>query len=343
MSGLSIKRLDESQSEQWNDYLESHAEATFCHLAEWRQVIEHAFGHACYFLYAETDGEICGVLPLAHIRSRLFSNALISTPFCVYGGAVADSGEIAAKLEDRAAELAQELQVDYLELRNATRRREGWLHKELYVTFSKQIQADDESNLKAIPRKQRAMVRKGIKAGLQSQFDDDVERFFSTYSTSVRDLGTPVFSRAYFQLLKEIFAERCAILTVTNDGEAIASVMSFYFKDQVLPYYGGGTPQARALKGFDFMYWELMRRSVEAGVKVFDYGRSKLGTGAYQFKKNWGFEAQPLNYQYHLVNAKSIPDINPLNPKYRMFVEMWKHLPLPIANSLGPILSRSLG
>ncbi|MDO9239183.1 MAG: GNAT family N-acetyltransferase, partial [Methylicorpusculum sp.] len=147
----------------------------------------------------------------------------------------------------------------------------------------------------------------------------------------------------YFQILKEIFQDQCEILIVEKDGQLISSVMSFYFKDEVLPYYGGGTDLARAVQGNDFMYWEVMRRAVENGVKVFDYGRSKIGTGSYSFKKHWGFEPEPLFYEFHLVKAEALPDINPLNPKYQLFIAAWKKLPLAMSQFVGPWLSKDLG
>ncbi|MEJ2530068.1 MAG: FemAB family PEP-CTERM system-associated protein, partial [Gammaproteobacteria bacterium] len=192
-------------------------------------------------------------------------------------------------------------------------------------------------------RKQRAMVRKGVNAGLQGEVDSGWQRLFRVYSESVRNLGTPVFPAKYFRILREEFGDDCGVLMVTHAGQDVAGVMSFYFRDQVLPYYGGSVPAARSLKANDFMYWDLMRRSGEQGIRVFDYGRSKVGTGSYSFKKNWGFEPQPLYYEYHLVKSSSIPEINPMNPKYQMFIKLWKKLPLAVANAVGPMLSRNLG
>ncbi len=204
-----------------------------------------AFGHRTHYLFAERNGRIAGVLPLGHIRSRLFGNALISTPFCVYGGIATEDSEVFSALESAACALAERLKVDYLEMRNREARHAGWPSKDLYVTFRKSIDPDPEKNLLAIPRKQRAMVRKGIKAGLKAEFDRSTERFYAAYSQSVRSLGTPVFSRGYFELLQQVFGDSCDILTVTHDDALVSSVMSFYFRDEVLPYYGGGTPLAR--------------------------------------------------------------------------------------------------
>ena len=152
-----------------------------------------------------------------------------------------------------------------------------------------------------------------------------------------------MFSRKYFSTLQQVFGEDCEVLTVAHEGQLVASVLSFYFRDQVLPYYGGGTDLARALKGNDFMYWSLMCHAQRRGARWFDYGRSKVDTGPYSFKKNWGFSPEPLYHEYHLVKAKAVPEVNPLNPKYRLMVETWKRLPLGVSQWLGPWISRSLG
>ena len=340
---LQVRELTESEYGRWDRFVADCPDATFFHLAGWKTVLEKAFGHRTHYLYAERDGVIEGVLPLGHIKSLFFGNTLVSTPFCVYGGIASRSDQAASALRQAATNLAEELKVDALELRNLQPTEPDWPEKELYVTFRKEIDPDPDVNLKAIPRKQRAMVRKGIKAGLSSEQDDDWQRLYRAYSESVRNLGTPVFSARLFRVLKEVFGDACGVLMITHEGKDIAGVMSFYFRDEVLPYYGGSVAAARRLAGNDFMYWELMRRSCEQGIKVFDYGRSKEGTGSYSFKKNWGFAPQPLHYQYHLVKAAAIPEVNPMNPKYQLFIRAWKKLPLPVANFVGPMLAKYLG
>ena len=341
--GITVHELTAAQAVQWDAFVDACPTATFFHLAGWEQVIEQAFGHDTYYLFAESGNEIRGVLPLVHIKSRLFGNALISTPFCVYGGVASEDDAVCQQLEAAACKLAEELRVDYLEFRNREARHPDWPTKQLYVSFRKTMETDPEANMLAIPRKQRAMVRKGIKAGLQGDFDHSINDFYSAYSRSVHSLGTPVYSRAYFECLQEVFKDKCDILTVRHNGELVSSVMNFYFRDEVLPYYAGGTPIARQLKGHDFMYWELMRHSCERGLKVFDFGRSKQGTGSFSFKKNWGFEPSLLYYEYYLVKAKQMPDVSPLNPKYKLFINTWKRLPLSVAQVVGPLLARNLG
>ena len=340
---VQVKELQPAGFARWDEFVRGCGGATFFHLAGWKTVIERAFGHRTFFLYAERDGRIEGVLPLAELKSFLFGHTLVSLPFCVYGGIAADGDAARAALDDAAAALARKLGVDHLEYRCIEARHPDWQHTDLYVTFRKEIDPDVERNLNAIPRKQRAMVRKGIKAELKGELDEGVERLFAAYSESVHRLGTPVFSKRYFQILREVFANDCEVLTVTQDGRLIASVLSFYFRDEVLPYYGGGTLAARETAGNDFMYWDLMRRACERGIKVFDYGRSKRGTGSFSFKKNWGFEPQPLQYEYLLVRGERVPQHNPLNPKYALMIKAWQRMPLPLANLIGPHIVRGVG
>ena len=341
----SIGELDDTRVADWDRFVEQCPGATFFHRAGWKRVIERSFGHKCVFLYAERDGVLEGVLPLSHVKSTLFGNALVSLPFCVYGGPVATSDEAHAALDRAARALADRLDVGHLEYRHLERHAySGAVEKaDLYVTFRKPLDPEPEKNMLAIPRKQRAMVRKGLKLGVRSELDEGCARLHRVYSVSVRNLGTPVFPRRYFEELKRVFGEVCEILVLTHEGAPVSGVMSFYFRDQVLPYYGGGTEQARVVAANDVMYWEVMRRACERGSRLFDFGRSKRGTGAFDFKKNWGFPPEPLHYQFIMRRGDKPPEINPLNPKLRIFVEAWKRLPLAVANAIGPHIVRHLG
>ena len=341
---VTIATLDAQSMERWDAYVQRAPQATFFHRAGWKTVLEKAFGHRTYFLYAHDAGNIVGILPLAQIKSALFGNSLSSLPFCVYGGIVAESEQVAEELRNAACRLAESLKVGALELRNTSASGSNWPVKELYFTFRKVIDPNDEVNLKAIPNRQRAMVRKGIQEGLSSEWDAGTERLYRVYSESVRNLGTPVFSAKYMRILRQVFGDDCSVLMIKYQGQDVAAVMSFYFRDEVIPYYGGSTSVARTLKGVNHvMYWELMRRSAEQGYRLFDFGRSKAGTGPFSFKKNYGFEPQPLPYEYYLVTSGAVPDVNPLNPKYRLMINVWSKLPLPVANCIGPFLARSLG
>ena len=342
-----IRRLspkDAPATARWDAFVMAAPSATFFHRAGWLRILVDVFHHDSYFLYAERDGVVLGVLPLAHVNSMLFGNSLVSLPFAVYGGVVAADEAAAQALEQEAMKIAERLGVQHLELRHVELRHPDWPLQDLYVTFRKEILPEAEANMLAIPRKQRAMVRKGIKNALRSELDDGIDRFFALYADNMHRHGTPALPRRYFAALRKEFGADCEVLTVTApDGRPLSTVLSFYFRGEVLPYYAGDETSARELAGNDFKYWELMRRACERGCTLFDYGRSKQGTGSYAFKKNWGFEPQPLHYEYRLYKRDAIPQNNPANAKYRLLIETWRRLPIGVANWLGPFVVRNLG
>ena len=346
-AAILIKRLspqDLPGNTLWDEFVQGCPEASFFHRAGWQRIIANVYRHKTYYLYAQQADRILGVLPLAHVNSRLFGNALVSLPFGVYGGVAAIDAAAADALEREAQELAQRLGVQHLEFRNVSSRHADWPRQDLYVTFRKEILPEEEANMLAIPRKQRAMVRKGLKNGLVSAVDGDAERFFALYADNVHRHGTPAMPKRYFQALMKEFGADCEVLTIsTPDGRALSSVMSFYFRDEVLPYYAGDDESARELAANDFKYWELMRRACARGIKVFDYGRSKQGTGSFAFKKNWGFEPTPLHYEFCLYKIDAVPQNNPNNAKYQLLIKTWRRMPIALANWLGPFIVRNLG
>jgi FemAB-related protein (PEP-CTERM system-associated) len=341
---VTVRPYADADAGRWEAFVAGCPEATFFHRISWREIIEDEFRHRCHYLVAERGRELVGVLPLAEVRSRLFGHALVSLPFCVYAGPAASDTQAGGALIEAAAVLARSLGVGHLELRNRMARRPDWPRQDLYVTFRKSIFPDEEANKRAIPRKQRAMVRKGIANGLKSEIDGSVERFFALYADNVHRHGTPPFSKRYFARLQKVFGDCCELMTVLDSrGRPVSGVLSFYFRDEVLPYYAGDTADARELAANDFKYWELMRRACARGVRVFDFGRSKRGTGSFDFKKNWGFEPTPLAYECLLLKRDSVPENNPLNPKYRALIALWQRLPKPVANAVGPYIARNLG
>ena len=341
---LSVAEPGADQRAAWDRFVREHPDGTFFHLSGWKPVLESAFKHKVTLLAAWRGREIHGVLPLVELRNRIFAKALVSTAFCIYGGPVARDREAGAELDAAARALAERRGVDFLEYRlRVPFDADRPCRDDLHATFRKRIDGDHDANLKAIPRKQRAVVRKAIEGDLESHVTDSLDSFYRLYATSVRNLGTPVFGRRYLDALKAEFGDACDVLLVSRDGAPVSGVLSFYFRDEVLPYYGGGTPAARRLGANDFMYWELMRHAADRGYRTFDFGRSKVGSGAYAFKKNWGFTPERLSYEYYLVKANALPDTNPSNPKYRRAIAAWRRMPLWLANCIGPAVARELG
>ncbi len=339
---MRVRELDDNSAAAWDAFVMAHPAATFFHLSGWRRVLQNALGHRTHFMVAEQDGAICGVLPLVHTKSLLFGNNLSSMAFSAHAGPLTSTPDAQTQLYAAASQRAHELGVGAIEYRLLAPSGMRRVTKHLYETFSKPIHADAEANMQAIRSKQRNIIRKGIKNGLLGRLGD-LSSFYAVYAESVRNLGTPVFPRGLFDAIADTFGDAVEVVIAELDGRPISAAMNFYFREQVCPYYWGGTHAARGLNGNDFLAWEIIGRACARGCTVFDFGRSKRDTGPYQWKLNLGFEPSPLFYEYELIGASDMPDINPLNPKYRLFIDCWKRLPLPVASVIGPWLSRSLG
>jgi FemAB-related protein (PEP-CTERM system-associated) len=334
ISTLAVRVAGKADRAAIDSFVRSRPDATPFHLPGWLEAVERGCGQSGFHLVAERGGAIVGVLPLTELRSRLFGSALVSSGFAVGGGILGDGfGELA----EAACDIARTRGFASVELRGGPVPA-GWERREgLYFGFERDILEGEEAILHSIPRKQRAEVRRALTNGLEVSVGRDLDSHYRVYAESVRNLGTPVFPRALFEAaLERLDAD---ILTVGKNGEPLASVLSLYHGGTVYPYWGGGTRAARAARANELMYFALMRHGRARGCTRFDFGRSKAGTGAFAFKKNWGFEPRPLVYA---VKGEA-RETNPLSPRYRLQVALWKKLPLWAANRLGPPIARGLG
>ncbi|MBB5687392.1 FemAB family XrtA/PEP-CTERM system-associated protein [Sphingobium boeckii] len=329
-------------------FVRAHDSATPFHLTAWSKAVAAGCRQTAHYLVAKrANGAIAGLVPLTQIRSRLFGHALVSSGFAVGGGILADDDAVAAQLADAAWALGDKLHCSTVELRGGEVADPRWQNTHgVHAGFSRALAADDAAELLAIPRKQRAEVRRALAFDLTVEIgttQGDRDAHHAVYAQSVRNLGTPVFPRALFDEMLDAFAAEADILTVFKQGKPVASVLSLYFNGAVMPYWGGGTADARTWRANDLMYYALMNHARARGCTRFDFGRSKIGSGAYTFKKNWGFDPQPLRYAVRTADGAAPREINPLHPQYRLRIALWRRLPLWIANRLGPPIARGLG
>lgn len=345
LRGLAIRSADAGDAARWDDFVMEHPEATLFHRFGWREIIARGFGQSPHYLVAERNGVLVGVLPLIHKRSRLFGDGLISTPYCSYGGALAEDDRVARRLEDRAEELGRELGVGAVELRNRVARREDWIRVDsIYATFRRPVPASDEALIRSVSSKgRRHELKKCLRRDLSFEAGSDVGTFYALLSESYRNHGTPIFSKRYFTLVRDTFGRSVEIQIVKDRSGPLTASMAFFFRDEVHPIYTGGGHRARLTQANDYLYLRMMGRARERGARVFDFGRSKVGTGSFENKRHWGFQPEPLCYEYKLITRTEPPNLNPLNPRYRLFVEGWKRLPLGLSRWIGPILGPHLG
>lgn len=340
---MEIRSYRDSDRKAWDSYVLRHPKGTFFHQIGWKNVVERSFRHKSYYLIGESqDREIMGVFPLFSIKSILFGRSMVSLPFATFGGILAENEKVQQALFDKAVHLTHDKDLDYLEVRTEEGNLGNLVVKDLYYGFQKELFPGDEENLNAIPRKTRRMVRQGMKNELYAQLGgiELLTPFYELFAFSYHGFGTPVFSKKYLRNLLEEFKDQISILIVGKDHRPLSGVLSFYFKDQVIPYYSGASNESREFAANDYLYWVLMRDAANRGYRIFDFGRSKKDTGPFDFKRHWGFEPRALPYQYYLNNIHELPNISPANPRYQKKIELWKKLPLWATKILGPQIVR---
>lgn len=326
---------------EWNAFVRSHPQGSVFHLSEWGAVYADLPWVEPVLLRARAGTETVGIMPLALVTWAPGRRALVSAPYCVTAGALARDDATRELLEAQAERLAHERRAASLEVRQSAGLNSSWPVHEGSDGFARALEPDVEANFAAIPRKQRAVVRKGIAAGLEAYALENEAVFYDLFATSMRNLGTPVYARRLFTVLSRHLGAHVHTLGVRHGRRTVAAVMSFRYAGAELPYYAGALDEARDVHAHDFMYWALMRRAVEAGCTRFDFGRSQRGSGAWSFKRHWGFEPEPLVYQFAPVDGP-VAILDPDSPFNRRARAAWRRLPLAVANALGPLIARRL-
>jgi FemAB-related protein (PEP-CTERM system-associated) len=340
---------DRGEARRIAAFLDDHGEATPFHRTEWLLAVAAGTGNPALALVAEQGDDLLAYLPLTELHSPVFGRLLASSGFAVGGGLLVAPPADPAPVFAAIAELALRRSCPTIELRGGhlpEATKEWALKSEAHCGFVAPLAEGDEALLLAIPRKQRAEVRKSLDFDLTvtvGQGEVDRVAHYAVYAESVRNLGTPVFPRGLFDAVLDRFGGDADILTVSSQGRPVASVLSLYYRGAVLPYWGGGTQAARRLRANDRMYYELMRHARMRGCDRFDFGRSKTGSGAYHFKRNWGFEPEPLTYAAWNAPGSRPRDADPTSAKHALQIALWQRLPLAVANRLGPWISRGLG
>lgn len=342
MPEYEIRVIAEDESARWDSFVYAHALGSPFHLCAWRNAISKTFNYTPYYLAAWQGRRICGVLPLFLVENLLIGKSLISSPFAVYGGILSETTEARDQLRAHAMDLGAKLRVDYIEFRNAhSEQCSGVTNVRRYVNFSQTLCPEEDELLAAIPRKTRAAIRKSLKQGFDVRSHRTNSRAFEQlYSENLRRLGTPSFSSKHFRNLLDAFGKDAEIREVLLEGKVVAAVMSFYFRDQVLPYYGASDPDYNDFGPNNFMYFDQMRWAGQKGFLTFDFGRSKPDTGSYHFKAHWGMREKQLPYEIILIRRKSMPDFSPKNVKFTLPIRVWQHLPLAITRFIGPTFVR---
>jgi len=342
---VSISDSYSGDDKEWDDFVASCANSSNCHLSGWRKVMGEVFHHQTFYLSARSrSGELVGVLPLVRQKSFLFGDHLISVPFLNYGGAVAVTGEVEQILMSKASKIALDLGVSHIEFRDVTRRCDEWPVRTDKVCMYLDLPDSPDDLWSAIGSKLRSQIRRPMKEGVEVVEGglEILDEFYDVLSRNWRDLGSPLYSKRFFASILRAFPDTAFLLVARHGSRPVASGFFLGFHDRL------EIPWAASIRDYNriavnmALYWEGLKRAIEKGYRCFDFGRSSVDSGTYRFKRQWGAEPRQLYWHYWLRDGNAIPLITPNNPKYNLAIKVWQNLPVSVASTIGPMISKYL-
>ena len=343
-NNINIKLAEKKDESDWDDYVVNHKDSRVYHLYKWKELISKRMNHnSVYFIAKDSRENIVGVLPIIHMRSRLFGNFGVSLPYFNYGGALSDSDEIAESLLKEAESYFLKSSVDYIEYRDI-KKRENLPVKTDKVTMILSLTDDADEMLKGFKAKLRSQIKRPIRENVVVEFGSKelLDDFYNVFTVNMRDLGTPPYSKMFFADILTEFSDYCYLVIARKDGEAVGAAL--------LTGYNGilEIPWASTIRKYNsigvnmLMYWEVIKKGIEDNYKYFDFGRCSKGSGTHKFKKQWGSEEKQLYWHYAFINCKELPQLNVNNKKYTYFIAVWKKLPVWLTRILGPGLVKNI-
>lgn len=343
-----ISPADSAAMQAIEAWVAGRPETTPFHRPAWVGAVARGTAQEALFLLARGGGgAICGLLPVNIIHSAIFGRAMISSGFAVGGGILADDAHVSRSLAEAALALARRRACPTVELRGGHAPGPGWKVKSgLHVGFSRALAESDEAELLAVPRRHRAELRKGLERGYRVTVGRDTrlrDAHYALYRRSVHNLGTPVFPRALFEEVLDAFGDYAEIMLVSDGDAPLSAALTLYHAGTCMPYWHGADRNARYARSNEVLYFSLMCHARRRGCSRFDFGRSKVGSGHALWKRTWGFEAQPVNYFEYSEGNHEVRDVDPLSPRYRLQIALWKRLPPAVADRIGPWIARGIG
>jgi FemAB-related protein (PEP-CTERM system-associated) len=326
---------------EWDALVRRSPGWTHFHLLGWCEVMERAFGHECIPLAArDAAGALDGVLPLVRVKSPLFGHFLVSVPFLNYGGPLGSAAAVTT-LAEHAIEMARNEGVKLLELRSRAPLPLPLPASHRKITVLLDLPGGDPAPLwDALKSKVRSQIRRPRKEGVTVRFGvDQLDPFYRVFARHMRDLGTPVQSRALFAVIAETFPDDVTFGCAYLAGEPVAAGCGFRWEDEFEITWASALREYNAIAPNMLLYWCFIERCVGEGVRTFNFGRCTPGGGTHRFKQQWGSRDEPL-WWYQFPGTPGAATPSPEAGAYAWGPRLWKRLPLPLANLIGPRVVR---
>lgn len=331
-------------AEAWDRYIMEHSQGNFYQLYAWKEINEKNFSHSCHFQALKRHDEICGILPLVYVQSRLFGKILSSMPFVNFGGLCANTPQDTQLLLDAASSLTRDCNADYLELRATEHYSDEILTSTHKISMTLDLADDPDIIWNGFKSKHRTNIRRVYKDGIyvKQGRHELLDDFYLLLSKSWKRLGTPIYRKSYFEDILNSFPDDTRIFIAYRNDMPIASAFNGYCKNMVEGMWAGALPEYRSMQANYVLYWEMIKDACERGYRHFHLGRSTSDTGAEAFKKKWNAYSKQLYWQYILNNQSEVPELNVNNPKFQIAIKIWRQLPLKATTSIGPFIARCI-
>lgn len=330
-------------TDRWDQFVSETPGSSFCHLAGWRQIMADVLGHKCHYLVATSDGgRWLGVLPLVRVKSRLFGHYLLSMPFLNYGGPIGRP-DAQARLVEHAVAEARRSNADLLELRSRAPVPVDLAVSQRKITVILDLPGSAELLWKkGFPGKLRSQIRRPQKEGMEARFGpEQMEPFYEVFSRNMRDLGTPVLPRGFFERMGPAFGDRVAFGAVYWREQPVAAGVGFLWGDEFEMTWASSLREHNRLAPNMLLYWSFIETMISRGIRFFNFGRCTPNEGTHRFKRQWGGRDVPLPWaQWTAGDVTATP--SPDRPLFRAATAVWRRLPLLVTNRVGPILARRL-
>lgn len=342
--GFTVDHEGPTDLAEWQAFVDQMPNATIYHDAKWKEIIKTNFNHDVHHItYRDAEGRLAGILPLCHLKSRIFGSFSISMPYFNYGGPLTQNPAIEEALLSHGAQLSDELGCSHMEIRE-TRGRSNWKSIQRKVSMILPLPSSDEKLDAELGSKIRAQVNKAKSNDLSVTFGglDLLDHFYQVFSRNMRDLGTPVYGKQIFTDIIKNFPDSAFITIVYKDGKPLAAGFLLGYRDKLEIPWASSIRNKNHLGANMFMYRSILTEAISRKYQFFDFGRSTIDASTYKFKKQWGAREHPLHWHYWTKDNADLPEINPDNPKYKLVISAWQMLPVFVTRIIGPKIARNL-
>lgn len=336
--------VQEAPGSDWDPFVTGFADSSLYHLSGWAELAREVFGHRALFVESrDASGALLGVLPVIQQKSRLLGNFATSLAFFNYGGPLAADPVVAEQLMVRASETADALGCRYLEFRDVQPRLGDWSRRTDKITLRLALPDSVEALSKRLGSKLRAQVKRAEREGVQCRAGGAalLDDFYAVFAENMRDLGTPVYPKRFFEAIMRRFEPYCELVVIESGGEPWAAAFLVFWRGCAEVPWASCRAKAKPLGANMKLYWELLSQAIGRGCTLFDFGRSTVDSGTYRFKRQWGAEPMPLHWYRWERNGggREAPAGEERGKVMELATAIWQRLPLPIANTFGPLVS----